>query len=531
MSSINRVFGLASGMDIDQMVSDLMRAHRMPLNKLEQDKQIWQWKQEDYRTIKSDLLNLRNDVFDLKLQGTFQVKTAVSGNENIVTVAAGSSAVAGTYQVEVTQLATIATKISSGAVAKDGFDPSDTLVAQQANLTQGTDLNFGWGEDHVFSFTINGETFSFDGDSDSLNAVIAEVNASEAGVSMFYDEVTQKVVISTTQTGNNNTSGDEIQITDVTGSFMGTVLQFEGVVEQGGTDAQIKLNGLETTRSSNTFTVNGTTFNLTGETPAGGAATTVNVAYDTDNAVSVIKNFVAVYNETIETIYSELNEERYADYKPLTNEEIEEGKLTDRQIDTWEEKARSGLLKGDTLLGGVAGSMRSVLASIIQGINKEVTITNNAQEFTVAANQLSIIGITTGTYEEHGKLYLDEDRLREALESNPDAVMEMFTRTCDEEGNEITENSQKGLAVRLYEAINSAVSSLETKAGSAGSLYDNSFIGNNVREIDERIMIAEERLLMLEDRYYRQFTAMEQAIANMNSQSMWLAQQLGAYSQ
>ena len=70
-SGMYRISGLASGMDIDGIVKDLMNAHRMRLNSVEQDKQIWQWRQENYRSINTALLNMRNAVFDLKQTSGF----------------------------------------------------------------------------------------------------------------------------------------------------------------------------------------------------------------------------------------------------------------------------------------------------------------------------------------------------------------------------------------------------------------------------------------------------------------------------
>ncbi|WP_081578668.1 flagellar filament capping protein FliD [Thermacetogenium phaeum] len=231
------------------------------------------------------------------------------------------------------------------------------------------------------------------------------------------------------------------------------------------------------------------------------------------------------YNEVLEAINKKLYEERYPDYRPLTEEQIEEGKLTDRQIDAWQDKARSGLLKGDPLLSGIVADMRSVLSGIVEGVTGQVTVSSGGRIYTTIADRLSVIGITTGAWTEKGKLYLDESRLREALQSNPDAVMELFTRTRDADGKEITDDEQKGLAVRLYDAINGAISRLTGQAGTAESLYDNSYISRRIRDINENIAVMEERLQKLEDRYYRQFTALEQAIAAMNVQSMWLTQQ------
>ncbi|NPV27605.1 MAG: flagellar filament capping protein FliD [Firmicutes bacterium] len=647
MSTINRIGGLATGIDIDQWVADLMKAHRAPLDKIKQDKQIWQWKQEDYRAINSSLLALRNEVFNLKLQGTFQAKTVTSSNESIVTATAGASAAATTYQVKVERLATVATNKSLGAlsgrsqvignalsipidtrgknqfklsydggsaveivlteknydgtagntlndlvadiqakidassigagkiivsltsdnqiklaataksdgtipsiVVTDGttqnalptlglsngqtsvvqtaIDPTATLWSQKDKFVSS---NFGWNAEHQFTFTINGQSFTFDGDTATLNSVIAAVNANTAaGVTMFYDAGTDKVAIATTKTGNNRT-GAEIAIT---GSFLTDVLRINEANEQGGQDASFEINGLTgMTSHTNTYTINGVTFNFKGTTPGGfnGTATTVTVANNLDAVVNSIKSFVSKYNETIATINNKLNEERYPDYRPLTDAQIEEGKLTDKQIDQWQAKARSGLLKGDTLLSGALTSMRTVLSSIVSGLTGQVTVTNGTQQITTVANQLSVIRITTGTYAENGKLYLNESRLREALQSNPEAVMELFTRTKDAAGNEITDSKQKGLAVQLYDAINAAISRITAQAGSSSALVDTSSIGKTLKYIDQRISTMEDQLKKLEDRYWRQFTAMEKAIARLNNQSAWLVQQFGGGSQ
>lgn len=521
MSGINRISGLASGMDIDQIVGDLMKAQRMRLDKVVQNKQVWQWRQDDYRAINTSLLALRNEVFNLKLQSTFLSRNVTSSDEKIVTATAGNNAATTSYQVEVKQLAKVATNVSTDAIANDDFDESKPLLDQAENLVikQGTD--FGWEAGiHKFSFSINGKEFNFDASIHSLNDVIREVNASGAGVTMFYDPGTKKVSIATTRTGENA----KINLEDINdGAFLTNVLQLD-MTEKQGTDAVFSINGLVgMTSHDNTYTVNGVTFNFNAAEE--GKMVTVTVEQDIDSIVASIKGFVDKYNETLEVINDKLYEARYPDYNPLTDEQIEEGKLTDRQIDAWQDKARSGLLKGDTLLENTASGMRSVLSGVMAGASGEVTVTRGTQEFTTAADRLSVIGITTGPWSERGKLHLDENRLREALQSNPEAVMELFTSSKDADGKEITDSKQKGLAVQLYDVIKHSMSRITKQAGSGDSLYDDSFIGRTVKDIDKNIEVMESRFQQLEDRYYKQFIAMEQAINRMNAQSMWLAQQ------
>jgi len=635
MAVLNRISGLASGLDVDQIVKDLMKSYQMRIDKVKQNKQIWQWRQEDYRAINTSLLSLRNAVFDLKLQRTFLARKVSSSNENIVTASVSSSAVPASYQVCVKQLATAATNSSTGRISAAAALTGDTLDVDVVNTTTANrfkisldgeemeirlqenasyDLNelvndiqtqinesslegkvfvsltkdnqlrfaavrqddgsvptikvtgdaltvlgfeeeqtsqslepidtraslwsqrdkflfnnFEWTEDHQFRFTINGEEFVFDGDTDSLDSVIAAINKNtKAGVSVFYDAGTDRISLTTVKTGDyrkgQGIEGAEIQIA---GGFMSGVLRIDMANEKGGEDALFEINGLDgMTSHDNSYTVNGVTFYFKEANPE--KTVIVTVENDIDGVVNAIKNFVDSYNKILEEINKKLTEPRYHDYAPLTEEQIQEGKLTDRQIDAWEEKARSGLLKGDPILSGVLADMRSALASIVQGVTGEVTVTNGFEQYTTIADRLSVIGITTGEYSERGKLHLDETRLREALQSNPEAVMELFTRTRDAEGNEIDDKSQLGIAARLYDAVNNAMTRITRQAGSAGSLYDNSYISRMLRQFDERLDRMNDQYIRIEDRYYRQFTALEKAIAQMNTQSMWLTMQFAS---
>ncbi|MDI3310979.1 MAG: flagellar cap protein FliD N-terminal domain-containing protein, partial [Thermoanaerobacterium sp.] len=104
-SNLLRISGLASGIDTDSIVKQLMTAASQPLYQLEQQKQWLQWQQEDLQDINTKLLTLRdNTLFSMKLQGTYLAKT-VSSNTSIATATAGVNAVNGTYQLNVKTLA------------------------------------------------------------------------------------------------------------------------------------------------------------------------------------------------------------------------------------------------------------------------------------------------------------------------------------------------------------------------------------------------------------------------------------------
>jgi len=501
MSSTLKIGGLVSGIDTDSIVKSLMAAQRAPVDKLKQQKQILQWQQEDYREINTSLRSFRDKVFTMKLQSTFLAKSAVSSNENAVTATANTSATPGIYSVTVTRLAEGVLKGSQAALA-DEKDTNGTIktLAKQFGLSGSV------------SFTLEGssgnQSFTFDTSTDTIYTVAAAINKAALGISASYDATLNRFFLNSTTTG----SAAKIRVTNDTGNFLsdpdGTagantlklLLKNDGTT-YSGQDAQFDFSGATNiTSATNTVTVNGITLNLK---QGGGATSTITVTNNIDSAVSAIKDFITSYNEIIDKINGKLSETRYRDYSPLTDEQKD--KMSEDEIKKWEKFARSGLLRNDSILQGIVTGMRTTMNSSVAGLT--------------AYSTLSSIGITTGLYSEKGKLYIDENKLRAALQENPEEVMKLFTNSSDAE-------PEKGLAVRLYDQVNNGISSIAAKAGSDStySLVDNSIIGKRLIEIDKNVKNLEDRLNKIEERYWQQFTAMEEAINKMNAQSAWLAQ-------
>ncbi len=600
-----RIGGLASGLDIDKLVSDMMRVQRMKADKLYQDRQVIRWQQEDYRSINSLMLTFKNTVFDMRLQATLMKYSAVISGASVADVTAGSAAREGSYTLKVNALAQQAVKESGGSLSKplegeaigdtlsigpsnnefvvnlDGVEKTITIEAGEysledlaVELQHQVDTAFGAGNikvgytadnrltfqpagdykpqitlrsgendalealgfsdgdsfrinpnaslkdmaerfsnhpfvmgDGLVRFRVNGQEFSYDfseGGADenkTLAGILSDINKNaEAGVLAYYDSVTDKIVIKSKDYG----VGAEVSIENLEGNLFGAggALQIDDSTSCGQ-NSQIELNGVVINKNSNKFTIEGLSFNLK---ETSDEETVINVARDTQGAFDAIKNFVDEYNKVIEAINGKLYEERFRDYPPLTDEQKED--LSDREVELWEQKSRSGLLRNDPVLSSIVSQMRTLMYQQVEGTGS-------------VYSTLSSIGIKTRDYKEFGKLHIDESRLKEALNNDLEGVVSLFSQSGEVD-------SQKGLAVRLYDAVNSGITRLSDKAGSSTSLitYDNSYIGKRIREMDKRIESMEEYLLRLEDKYWRQFTAMEKALNEMNSQSMWLSQQL-----
>lgn len=496
IGSTSRYFGLSgSGLDIDSLVTDLMKARRAKQDKIKQNKTLAEWKRANYREINNSLRSLRDNVFNMKLQKTYIVKEATSTNEGIVKVSAGNNAVAGSNTIMVTALASSARLNSSAAVA---FDSSKTNLQEQLGLASSDPI----------VFTVNGSAeISINPATDTINALVSKINNADAGVTAFFDQTLNRMFISSSGTG----AGASIDFEDVSNAGeLFTALNLDGNSDPDitdpfavvhGTDAAFVLNGTSLNQSSNQFTIAGVKYTLTGTSNS--ETVSVNINTDTDGIYDSIKTFVDLYNKTIDEINGKLSEERDADYLPLTDDEREE--LTDDQEKRWEDMAKTGLLHGDRLLSGIVSKMRSALSSYLSGADK-------------GYESLASIGITTGNYTEKGKLYIDEDKLKEAIADDPKAVMGLFAKTSEVSAGE-------GLAVRLYDALNTGISQVISKAGSDSSfsLVDDSFMGKEIAEYEKQIDTWNDRLLDIENRYYAQFAAMETAINRMSVQSSWLA--------
>ncbi len=182
----------------------------------------------------------------------------------------------------------------------------------------------------------------------------------------------------------------------------------------------VEVNGIKLEAESNTLDINGLRVDL-----HGGADTDtmvrVNVAHDVEAAVESIKEFADLYNELVEELNAALREDVHREFRPLTD--AEKAEMSDKEIELWEEKAKSGLLRSDRLISGVLTEMRLALGGgAVEGLGEH--------------RSLAEIGIKTGgAWYEYGKLYIDEDKLRGgALRDNPAEVRDLFTQNGGEGG-------------------------------------------------------------------------------------------------
>ncbi|MFJ6412347.1 flagellar hook-associated protein 2 [Terribacillus saccharophilus] len=497
-SNSMRVGGLASGMDTDSLVEQLMNAERQKLYKLQQQQTKLNWQQDTYREVNTSLASFDDSLLSMKLSTTYNVKTA-SSTSSAVTATATASSANGTYSLEVNEIATSAINVSQGAIAGTDFNPNAAIGEQ--NFTNGTvtanDLKFS-----ITTYDKDGaaQTTDFEFDTtDSLNKILKDISNSDAGVRAFYDEQSKKVILEKKDTGDFNKNGKEIEFSN---NFFNNVLQLDQSAETGGVDAQFTYNGaLPITSHSNSYTLGGVTFNFTEKTEK---PVKVTVSNDVDAAFNKIKDFVDSYNKIVEDVNSKLSEKVYRDFPPLTDDQKKE--MSEDEIKLWDEKAKSGMLKGDSVLQNSLYSLRSAWYNNVENDG--------------AYSQLAQIGITTSNnYLDNGKLIIDEEKLKAALTENPDGVYKLFSNDVEGEG--------RGIVNRIEDTLKNTMDNIYQKAGKSTYTNDQFSIGKQLNDVQDRIDSFQDYLTQVEDRYWRQFTAMETAISQMNQQSAYLASNFG----
>ena len=377
-------------------------------------------------------------------------------------------------------------------------------------------------------FKINGKLVGAFNKDTALETVLTSINGNaDAGVKVNYSKTTNQFQFTTKESG----ASSRIDMGDGLANAL-----FGGGKKDEGKDAifSMKVNGQELdgiSRSSNTFDVDGMSVSLKGTFGAYGSSNTLGkdnieaakadaVSFtsssDADKIIDTIKSMVEDYNAMVTEIknaYSTMPQQKSNGkyYEPLTEED--KADMSESSIKAYEEKAKQGLLFADRDLS----ALYTQLTSAISMSGKD-------------GADLKAIGITSNYSNGLTTLSLNEEKLRAALETDPDKVRDVFSKSV------ASGSSSNGLMQALkspldmYSKTQGTKGILVQKAGSTlapSTLYKNT-LQNKLDDIDTQIEKWQDKMADQVDRYTSKFTALEKLISQMNSQSSALASFLGS---
>ena len=459
--AIGGIGGLGSGMDIRAMVDALVNAEKAPkesqLSRLERTTNT---KISAIGQFKSALSSFETALKKLNSASLYQQRAAVSADESIFTVTAGSRSVAGNYDIQVLGLA------QGSKVSLAGVDSADTVIGTGTlNIQIGyesLDVEIAEGKDTLADIR------------DAINAAGKEKGLSATIVTDPGGAGGSRLVLNSTVTG----AGKDISVA-ATGSEGLAVLEFPASAAApdgdraprmltAASDARFSIDGIVMSSASNTIddAIEGVSLALNAaqspDDQAAGKKLALTVSEDLDAVKSSVTEFVDSYNQLMRTI----------------------GSLTKVTPGAGEGAPSTGALVGDASVRSFTNSVRSELSSPSDG---EIRI-------------LADLGITT---ERDGSLKLDAAKLDKVLENGTDKLSTFFA-------------GENGLMTRLESRVKPYTQT--------GGLLDNrnTALQSTIADVRDQREALERRTASLEARLLAQFNAMDSMVGQLMGTSNYL---------
>lgn len=501
--------GLASGLDTDSIVQAMLMTQKNKIDTAENEKELLKLKQDEWKKVNDSINEFYTKYVDkLRKQSTFQ-SYITSTTSDAVSVSKTGSMTEGIHtlkNIKVAQGVSETGELDKNITSKTKTFKEMGITFEGSNKIKlsGKDEN---GEDVIKEIEITQE--------DSLETVEKKMEKANSDLALNFDLKNHKLFLATKATGKGATLKAEFdncelfeklgfkKLTDKDGNTTtGNSWNFKGE------NAKYTYNGVDYESETNDIEINGIKLTLERDTNTN-EEVNVKVKSDPEALVSFMKEFVDAYN----TLLDSLND-KYSAVKVskmlLTDEEKE--KMTDKEIDEYQDSIKKSLLRRDPSLYKVIDALRSSMQSIFDDGKYK---------------SLSAVGIKTGSYTENGKLVFDEkgqEKFKECVEENLEEVMKLFT--ASEDATTTSNSRNTGLGTKLYKSITSMRNRVEGLK-SYQSYYNDKITESEIKTYTSKIDDLKDKYDSLEKMYRKKFTAMEKALSQINSQSAAFTNMLG----
>jgi flagellar hook-associated protein 2 len=452
------VGGIATGLDTNSIIDQLLALDRQPETLLTQQSTVETARQAALKAIQTSMQSVQTAAQAMRDPSVWaNSQTVTSSNPTAVSAVLIGGAAAGGFQIGVQRLAS----------------------ADQ--VTQGTSLAAANGDDVLHIQVGSGAAANVSISSgDTLATIASKINANSSS-QVYASVVNNKLVLSGQVTGAANTiavTSDSTLASDL-GMSQSLIAN----------DAQYTINGQTMTSATNTVSngLAGVSLTLNGTTASDASLVVTAPAPNTSKITTAIQGFVTAYNSTVDMIYGYVNDPKVAN--PTTDAQRE-----------------AGMLQGDPQLLSILSNLRSAVTTTMSGGTGGLSYLGNIGLSTGAA-------VGSGTISQDslkGKISLDTTKLQSALASNFSGVKALFSNATGSFGSE-------GLSQRMDDIINpqtSATGALNSRITSEASLIQS--YSQHIADIEQRVTLHEAALRA-------QFTAMESAVAQLQSSSSALS--------
>jgi flagellar hook-associated protein 2 len=488
MSSVNsvRIPGLATGMDTDQMVKEMLTGEQNKVDKAKQKEQITKWQQESYRDIIKNVKGLYDKYFSatspdyILSSKVFSTTTVNSSNSSVISATAGAGTGNINYKFKVEQMA------QPPRIESKKIDKNQTLREQGLIIGETSTIE------------INGQAIELNS-TDKIADVAKKINDKfpNGEVKAKYSEMTGTFKIEGAKTGISSqlSFGGQLLIDmGMTLSEPGSVLGSNNKVIVYASDGITELKAIN--EENNSFTIDNITYTVNG---VSNELVSMTSQKDTKSTVDKIKSFVEDYNKVIDEIYDSVTQKKNRNYSPLT--EVQREEMKEEEIEKWEKKAKEGILRNDKELRSFMENIKSEIIAPVDGLGIN----------------LSDIGISSDQdYNKQGQLHLDVDKFTKALEEKGDLVYKATT-TAFGRLKDVT-----------YKYVGSSGGVFVKKAGMEKSSTEiNNLFSNQIKKQEEQIKSLTRKMKDKEESLYKKFARLESNMNKLNSQMSYLTSSMG----
>lgn len=537
--NVLRITGMASGLDVDGTVTKLMVPEQYKIDTAKSDRQILQWKQDAYKDIINDIKTMQTSFFDVGSPDTnllssanYSAFTVTASNTAVASATAGVTATAGTYGVEVTQLAsganfssTLANNVTLSSKLGD-IDAAYKVptIKLSINVNGGVANASNGGSNIAVSLDNSSGNLTM---SDLVNAINAKGNGT---VKASYSELTKQLKLTTVATGQDqNMAFDTTGATAADSAALASLTNLFGTYNSGqnaivkitppGSTTAITVNN----QKSNNFSIDGVAYNISSI-----GTSAISVAKDTSKVYDKISGFLDKYNALVDKIKTKLTEKSDKNYKPLTD--TQKSSMSEDQINTWEAKAKVGVLRNDDNLQQLLTNLHQAFSTPVSGSSLAITKYGSAS-FGIDTSA------ETGTSEEIK--IVDAAKLKTAIADNSDALMKIFTNVSTSK-DDTTKNKENGIFTRIQgllvdnvgyisSTLNGAILTKYANSQDAFSVYGDTGLNTLPDQLYSKDALIKQLQTSFADKqtaYYNKFAKLETAMTNLNNQQSTLTSML-----
>ena len=528
MASPIRMSGMVSGLDTESIVKALTSSYQTKVDDYKKAQTKLSWKQDAWKEVNTKINDFYNSLDNYRYQSSWNLQKATASDATKATVTANGTAFNGTQTLQITSLASAAS-LTSGKLDEVGTGDDKSKVTASTKLS---DIAGADAVGKTIRITVGDKNTDLDIDADTtVQSLVNKLK--DAGLNASFDEDQQRFYISSKKSGKAQsfsiTAGTVAGGMEADNSILkalklsssaddGKVDSNTRAIKKNGVDAEITLNGVEYTSSSNNFSINGLNIQALAKTDGDGI--TINTQVDTQGIYDKVKELISSYNDLINSLTDKYNAESSGSYEPLTDDE--KAQMSDKEVEKWEKKIKTGLLRRDDTLDSLMstltnGMMKTYYDDSVATFDddgnqvlKAGTDASSAKKYSLATFGIMTKGILQSATNRQYEYHIDGDEDDASVSSKTDKLMTAITEDPDKVVDfmkNLTNNLSKELKKKM------TATSLRT----VFTLYNDKEMASEDSSYTKLINQWTTRLNDMQDSYYKKFSKMESTLQELQS--------------